>query len=262
MAYNQELVNYIRQAAELRKLDPDTVLRVVRSEGGLSDPFNRSKAPPPKSQASGLGNTEHSFGPFQLYISGNNKALGDRALKAGIDPRTNWKGGVDFALDEVSRVGWGQWYGAAKAGVGKWDGIRKGQSAPTNQYTQGAVQAATLPVSYNPAVAGAAAQNAAAQVAQSNAAIGNIPNYIPPAPNVPVEATATPKANPFGGLMQAMMMKQSMSAPQAPQHTNVVQSNDGPDTSALQAMPQDPYDQLAMVSMTPSAYYKRRRRIT
>ena len=47
------------------------------------------------------------------------------------DPN-QWQAGVDFALDEAKRAGWGQWYGAAKAGIGNRTGLGgKGSSAPT-----------------------------------------------------------------------------------------------------------------------------------
>lgn len=124
MQVQNDVEAYIRQAALARGIDPDIAVRVANSEGGLKDPFRRGAGPAPKSQAKGLGATENSFGPLQLYISGTGAGLGDRALKAGIDPRVNWQGGVDFALDEVARDGWKQWYGAAKAGVGRWDGVK------------------------------------------------------------------------------------------------------------------------------------------
>src|SRR5687768_17922410 len=94
---------YIRARAPLFGVDPEVAVRVARSEGGLSDPFQRGRGPAPKSQR--FGGTEHSFGPFQLYLSGNDAGLGDRALAAGIDPRTNWQGGVDFALREAGQKG-------------------------------------------------------------------------------------------------------------------------------------------------------------
>ena len=115
---------YIRQAAIARGIDPDIAVRVARSEGGLTDPVRQS-------DVVRNGVREQSFGPFQLYMAGG---LGNRALAAGIDPRDpdQWQAGVDFALDEAKRAGWGQWYGAAKAGIGNRTGLGgKGSSAPT-----------------------------------------------------------------------------------------------------------------------------------
>jgi hypothetical protein len=38
-------------------------------------------------------------------------------MAAGIDPSKNWQGGVDYALNEISQKGWGQWYGAKGQGI-------------------------------------------------------------------------------------------------------------------------------------------------
>lgn len=107
---------YIRQAARARQMDENIAVRVAQSEGGLNDPIRQSDYVK-------NGKRERSYGPFQLYIDGG---LGNRALEAGIDPRdpNQWQRGVDFALDEASQKGWGQWYGAAKAGIGNYDGIK------------------------------------------------------------------------------------------------------------------------------------------
>jgi hypothetical protein len=121
---------YIRAAAQARGIDPDVAVRAARSEGGLNDPFRHGEGPAPKSQAPGLGSKEHSFGPFQLYISGTGAGLGDTALAKGIDPRKDWQGGVDLALDTVAQEGWKQWYGPKKAGIGRWDGVKQGVSRP------------------------------------------------------------------------------------------------------------------------------------
>jgi len=120
---SNDLESYIVQAALARGIDPNVALRVARGEGGLNDPFRRGQGPAPRTQAAGLGPLENSFGPFQLYISGTGAGLGDRAVAAGIDPRKNWQGGVDFALDEAKRAGWGQWYGAKAAGITGMMGI-------------------------------------------------------------------------------------------------------------------------------------------
>ncbi len=125
-----DLADYIRQAALARGIDPNVALRVAGGEGGLSNPFRHGEGPAPKSQAPGFGALENSFGPFQLYVSGTGAGLGDRAVAAGIDPRKNWQGGVDFALDEAKRKGWGQWYGAKANGITGMMGIG-GAPGPT-----------------------------------------------------------------------------------------------------------------------------------
>lgn len=126
--------DYIVQAAKDRGIDPNVALRVASAEGGLHDPYNRSKVKAPSSQDPSLGSTENSYGPFQLYISGKGAGLGDRAVAAGVNPQKDWKAGIDFALNEVKRVGWGQWYGAKAAGVGNYDGItRDGKTYPVSK---------------------------------------------------------------------------------------------------------------------------------
>jgi hypothetical protein len=106
---------YIRARAPAYGINPDIAVRVALSEGGLDNPTRQSDV------VKG-GRRERSYGPFQLLIDGG---VGARALAAGIDPRkeSDWRGGVDFALAEASNKGWGQWYGAKKAGIGNWDGI-------------------------------------------------------------------------------------------------------------------------------------------
>ena len=104
---------YIRHAAKQRGIDPDTAVKVAMSEGGVTDPTRQSDVVKD-------GVREQSYGPFQLYMNGG---LGNEALAAGIDPRTDWKGGINFALDKAKEGGWGPWYGAAKVGVGERDGL-------------------------------------------------------------------------------------------------------------------------------------------
>lgn len=120
-----EIEAFIRAYAPTVGIDPDVAVAVAKSEGGLNDPVRRAGGPAPRSQAAGLGATENSYGPFQLYVSGTGAGLGDRAVSAGINPAdpNQWKEGVMFALKEAARKGWGQWYGAANAGIDRWQGI-------------------------------------------------------------------------------------------------------------------------------------------
>lgn len=117
-----EIGAYIRDAAIKRGIDPDIALRVAKSEGGL-DSWNL------QSNYVKNGVREPSFGPFQLYKGGG---LGNAMMKqTGLDPAlaANGPAGVDFALDNAKKSGWGQWYGAAKAGIGDWEGIDKSAKA-------------------------------------------------------------------------------------------------------------------------------------
>jgi hypothetical protein len=101
------LSTYIRETAKKHGVDPEIALKVAKSEG-LRD-F--------------LGDNGKSGGAFQLYTGGG---LGNKFKKeTGLDPLDpkNEKATIDFALREAAKGGWGPWYGAAKVGVGKWDGI-------------------------------------------------------------------------------------------------------------------------------------------
>jgi hypothetical protein len=120
-----EIEAFVRQVAPTlaNPIDPNVALRVIKGEGGFRDPFQRSLAPAPRSQAPGLGDRENSYGPMQLYVSGTGAGLGDRAMAAGIDPRKDWKAATRFGLEEASRKGWGQWYGAKAQGITGFQGI-------------------------------------------------------------------------------------------------------------------------------------------
>jgi hypothetical protein len=124
-----EIEAYIRQAAAARGIDPDTAMRVVMAEGGVSDPVRQS-------DVVYQGRRETSYGPLQLNTAGG---VGSAALKAGIDPRdpAQWRQAVDFGLDEVARSGWGQWHGAARVGVGPRQGIGEPRT-PVSTATAGA----------------------------------------------------------------------------------------------------------------------------
>lgn len=127
-----EIEAYIRQRAPLYGVDPNLAVRTAHGEGGLHDPFRHGEGPAPRSQDPSLGGTENSYGPFQLYVSGTGAGLGDRALAAGIDPRKDWKAGVDYALNEISQKGWGQWYGAKAQGITGMMGVGgRPANAPT-----------------------------------------------------------------------------------------------------------------------------------
>jgi hypothetical protein len=136
-----EIEAYIRQSAAQHGIDPDVAVRVAMSEGGLHDPVRQSDYR--------KGSTrEPSYGPFQLLIGGPGTGygggLGNRALAAGIDPRdpNQWQQAVDFALAEAGKRGWGQWYGAARTGIGNYQGIGEhtGGPAPAVQPVASAVQ--------------------------------------------------------------------------------------------------------------------------
>ncbi len=114
-----DVASYIARGAVARGMDPEVALNVAKSEGGLSS-WNL------QSNFVKNGVQEPSFGPFQLYMNGG---LGNSFMrKTGLDPRlaANGPAGVDFALDYAKQNGWSAWYGAGKAGIGRWDGINAG----------------------------------------------------------------------------------------------------------------------------------------
>lgn len=117
----REVEQYIRQAAARRGIDPNIAVRVARSEGLAPGVW--------QSNVVKNGRRETSYGPYQLLVGGG---LGDKFKRqTGMDPSdpSSVYAQVDFALDEASQGGWGPWYGAAKVGVGRWDGLRGSRSA-------------------------------------------------------------------------------------------------------------------------------------
>lgn len=125
----QELEAYIRQAAQSRGIDPDTAVRVARSEGLAPGVW--------QSNVTKGGRREPSYGPYQLLVGG-----GDTGFPTGMgndfvqstgkhpsDPTTAYSQ-IDFALDRAKSGGWSPWYGAKAVGVGQWAGIKDGGADP------------------------------------------------------------------------------------------------------------------------------------
>lgn len=115
------VVDYIRESARKRGIDPNTALAVADGEGlrGFS----------PEKPVKGDDGTSH--GPFQLHYAGGRgrnrqPGLGDDFTRAtGLDARDpkTWKEQVDFALDNATKRGWRAFYGRQHHRVGQWDGI-------------------------------------------------------------------------------------------------------------------------------------------
>jgi hypothetical protein len=115
------IIEYIRQAAIARNMDPDIAVRVAESEGLNANPEEGWQ-----SQIVKDGVREESYGPFQLFMGGG---LGNVFMeRTGLDPRdpSTVTQQIDFALDEAARGGWGPWYGAARVGIGEREGIPDG----------------------------------------------------------------------------------------------------------------------------------------
>lgn len=121
-ASKAERAAYIRAAALRNGIDPDVALRVAQSEG-----FNTY-----------VGDKGTSFGDWQLHFGGsgirgmNAGGLGDVLRRRGIDARDpkTWKEQTDFALGWAAKHGWGDWHGAARAGIGNRQGIGGARSRP------------------------------------------------------------------------------------------------------------------------------------
>jgi hypothetical protein len=103
----------IRAAAEKYGVNPDVAVKVAKSEG----------------LAQFYGDNGASGGAFQLFTKGG---LGNEFQKeTGLNPldQKNEDATIDYAMRRASQDGWGAWYGAAKVGVGKYDGI-SGKATP------------------------------------------------------------------------------------------------------------------------------------
>jgi GNAT superfamily N-acetyltransferase len=103
---------YIRQMAAQIGMDPDTAMRVARSEG-FKD-FS--------------GDSGTSFGAFQLHVTPNGRghAVGDQFRHdTGLDPSdpANERQVIDYALQWARKHGWGDFHGAARTGIGQWQGV-------------------------------------------------------------------------------------------------------------------------------------------
>jgi hypothetical protein len=118
-ATRNEVEDYIRQAAIARGIDPETALKVYRSEGaGAWQSLSRKG-----------GMREPSYGPFQLLKGGPGTGfpmgLGNKAPFDVTDPGT-WRQNIDFALNQAVQGGWGPWMGARKQGITGRMGIGPG----------------------------------------------------------------------------------------------------------------------------------------
>lgn len=127
-----DMTAYIAKAAAARGIDPGVAIRVAKSEGLAPNTWQSNFAKG--------GKREPSYGPYQLLVGGGEtgfpEGMGNDFQKAtGLDPSdpANWQKAVDFALDRAAQGGWTPWYGAEKAGIGPWDGIRRGQAQQPTQ---------------------------------------------------------------------------------------------------------------------------------
>ncbi len=118
-----DVTAYIREAAKKRGIDPEIAVRVARSEG-LRDGVWQSNVV-------GKNGREKSYGPYQMLIGGMGSEF-EQATGLKVSDPKNVYPMIDFALDQAVKGGWHPWYGAAKVGVGNWDGLQGGRTAGIN----------------------------------------------------------------------------------------------------------------------------------
>ena len=125
-ASKRQILAYIRKAAKARGIDPNTAVRVAKSEGMGPDTTADDGW---QSNYKKNGVREPSYGPYQLYMGGG---LGNQFQEVtGYHPSDTASVfmQVDFALDKAAQEGWGAWYGAGRVGIGKWKGLKGAQPA-------------------------------------------------------------------------------------------------------------------------------------
>lgn len=115
-----EMEAFIRRRAAELGIDPDVAVRVARSEGLAANTWQSNLQQPYGREA--------SYGPFQLHVdpTGKRPGMGNAFMKAtGLNPADpdTWDEGVDFALQQARKGGWGPWMGAKKIGVTGFMGI-------------------------------------------------------------------------------------------------------------------------------------------
>lgn len=119
-----EIESIIRHEASLRGIDPNTAVKIYRSEGAGS--YQSLFRPSASSSVTTYNGREASYGPYQLYVGGG---LGnDYQQLTGRDLRNdNTRSGITdqirFALNNAATSGWGAWYGRLNVGVGERDGL-------------------------------------------------------------------------------------------------------------------------------------------
>ncbi len=125
------LSDFIRSEATRMGIDPNVALRVAGSEG----------------LGSFTGDRGSSFGAFQLHRGGIAKGgnavggLGDDFFRqTGLDPSNpaNERATITYALEAAKRMGWAPFHGAARAGIGRFEGIAANDNASLSARAGGA----------------------------------------------------------------------------------------------------------------------------
>lgn len=108
-----EVEQFAQMLAQKYNVDWPTLRTVINSEGGFNDPYRQSDIVK-------NGVREPSFGPLQMYMNGG---LGAKAAAAGVDPRTDWKGALEYGVKTAADTGWSPWMGAKAKGITGMEGI-------------------------------------------------------------------------------------------------------------------------------------------
>lgn len=119
---------YIRQAARALGIDPDTAVKVAKSEG-LQEGTWQSNI------GKGTSHREQSYGDFQLNTQGGLGTEFQRQTRLNPTDPANWQRMVDFALNRAKTKGWGEFHGAADTGIGNQAGIGKAISGGARPVT-------------------------------------------------------------------------------------------------------------------------------
>jgi hypothetical protein len=118
------VANFVAQAAASRGIDPQTAVRVVMSEGGLSP-------------AGWVGDNGSSFGPLQLHyggMAGGGNAVGGlgeaftRDTGRSAQDLSTWQAQIVWSMDYAARNGWSAWHGSERVGIAARDGLQGAQA--------------------------------------------------------------------------------------------------------------------------------------
>jgi len=206
----QQIEAYIRNRASMLGIDPDTAVRVWKSEGATGNPNEAWQSRVVKN-----GVREPSYGPFQLYMNGG---LGSKFQAAtGQDPRNpaTWPNQVDFALNYAKNNGWGSWYGAKNTGISNWQGIKSQGAAPVtpvlNQAQQDFVNNNPQPGGYGPGLGDP-------NQPTDNTAVASVPGSMVPDNSIPsyVADYATEDPNKPNFLQKLGKALEGMKGPRPP----------------------------------------------
>lgn len=188
----------IRDTAAALGIDPDTAVRVARSEGLAPGVW--------QSNVMKNGVREPSYGPFQLLVGGPGTGFptgmgNDFVRQTGLDPSdpSTVNAQVKFALENARRNGWSAWFGAKAAGISPWQGIKPGAAPVNDERSSSLARAMTDPI--------LGADRRQTHITQAN------PDLAAPPASAPVETPmmANTAQSPLGNMLSGLMS--SLAAP-------------------------------------------------